>query len=297
MPRRQKAMLAAGALVAPFTFLDLLLPNGERLAVATALWTAAIFAGAAMQSARRPSVRGLGTSLAALAGVGVAFVNSLQTGHAGSVFYPLFLALPLIVLAIAPDLPALVAATGGASLAGSVAVQVWQGLTPEEVFYSVSLMVAVVALAVVGALLVQRQQQRELEGERERGETLAALAESERRRGEAERFAQVGRLAAAVAHEVNSPLASLAANVRWLNAGDSLDPDERTAAVEETTRSLERITEVLERIREFSLTSESGSGMPAGLDDVLPRTRKDSVDAGAPAASTGLAVAGAPSDP
>ena len=52
-----------------------------------------------------------------------------------------------------------------------------------------------------------------------------------RERAQAERLAEVGRIAARVAHEVNSPLAAVKSNVQWLGGAESMNDRAERAAV------------------------------------------------------------------
>jgi len=252
---RRRNMLAAAALLAPFSLLDLLLPNGGTVALAGAAWCLAILAGAALQRPTAAPLRGLGVALAAVGGVAAVAVKAQATGGSASLFYPLLLALPLLVLSLVPDLPALVALTGLSATAAGAAFRHLEGRGASEVVYWVVLSAGVVGLAVVGALL-QRRQQLELGAERTRARSLAAQAEEARRRGELERYAEVGRLAAAVSHELSSPLASVAANLRWLEGGEDGDPAERQAALRDTGEAVQRLAEVVQQIRRVAQSAD-----------------------------------------
>lgn len=84
-----------------------------------------------------------------------------------------------------------------------------------------------------------------------------ALAESNRRRLVAERFAGVGQLAAGAAHEINNPLGFLKSNIHMLSAGMPqtcallkrlLDPNEPIDAI----RSSVDLPELQETLQDFS---------------------------------------------
>lgn len=252
---RQRNMLAAAVLLAPFSLLDLWLPNGATVALAGGAWCLVILAGGALQRAGAAPLRGLGVGLAAVGGVAAIAVKVQATGGSDSLFYPLFLALPLLVLSLGPDLPVLVAVTGVSAAVAGAAFRHLEQRSAVEVAYSAVLSAGVVGLAVVGALL-QRRQRRQLDAERARARTLAAQAEEARRRGELERYAEVGRLAAALSHELSSPLATVAANLRWLEGGDAADPEERRAALRDTRESVQRLAAVVHQIRRVAQASD-----------------------------------------
>jgi C4-dicarboxylate-specific signal transduction histidine kinase len=106
--------------------------------------------------------------------------------------------------------------------------------------------------AVTGSIFHRRQRARErsLEAERARAEEI--LAESERQRARAERLALVGRLAAGVAHDVASPLASVGAGVgeieRRLREEGALDA-ELGATFSDLRASLDRLRRTVDDLR------------------------------------------------
>jgi len=92
-------------------------------------------------------------------------------------------------------------------------------------------------------------QQRGLRLRRELERTVVAL-EQARRRAE-EGVAEVGRLAAAVAHDVNNPLSAVKVNVRWLGEnGHGPDADgERAEVVADALSAVERISRIVAELR------------------------------------------------
>jgi PAS domain S-box-containing protein len=81
-----------------------------------------------------------------------------------------------------------------------------------------------------------------------------ALARARHELARVTRVSTLGELAASIAHEVNQPLAAIAANghacARWLNA-DPPDPREAQAAAQRIVRDANRASEVIARIRAF----------------------------------------------
>lgn len=78
---------------------------------------------------------------------------------------------------------------------------------------------------------------------------VADLAASRRRAGEA--VAEVGRLAAQVAHDVNNPLAAVKVNVRWL-ATEGARPDqgeERDEVMVESLEAVDRIAAIVQDLK------------------------------------------------
>lgn len=260
---RRRNMLVAVVMLAPFTALDLLLPNGATVAAAGAGWCLCILLGALLQRAGAPWVRGGGIGLATLGGAAAIAVKCQATGGPASLFFPLFMALPLLVLTLGPDLPVAMAATGVATtLAGAAVQQAW-GLPAVEIGYWLVLSTGVVGLGLVGAHL-QRRQGHALAAERTRAAAAEAAAAEGLRRAELERYAEVGRLAAALSHELNNPLASVAANLRWLTGPDAADPAERGAALEDAKEAAQRLAEVVQRIRSLAHASDEDLALAAG---------------------------------
>jgi signal transduction histidine kinase len=81
---------------------------------------------------------------------------------------------------------------------------------------------------------------------RRRLENAVDALEASRQRA-ADAVAEVGRLAASVAHEVNNPLSAVKVNVRWLGS-DGLAPEdapERAQVVAETLEAVDRIARIV----------------------------------------------------
>lgn len=248
-------MLAAALILAPFCLLDLVLPGGRFMALVGAAWSLAVLLGALLQRAPTPLLRGAGVGLASIGSVVAAAVMAWASGGPASLFFSLLMALPLLVLSLGPDLPAALAATGvAASVAGASIQRAWD--RPDvEVAYWLLLSAGVVSLGMVGSV-AQRRQQLALTAERARFAAMEAAAAEERRRAELERYAEVGRLAAELSHELNNPLASVAANLRWLSGPDADDPAERRGALEDSQQAVRRLAEVVQRIRRVAHASD-----------------------------------------
>ena len=84
-----------------------------------------------------------------------------------------------------------------------------------------------------------------------------ALVESQARVLQAERLAQVGRLAAGVAHEVRNPLAYIQANLRflqeeWQQHAQGASSAEYTEALQETMQGVKRIHQIVKDLTVMS---------------------------------------------
>lgn len=92
------------------------------------------------------------------------------------------------------------------------------------------------------------------------------LEASQERVLQAERLAQVGRLAAGVAHEVKNPLAYVQANLRflleeWRQPTTSATDSEYTEALQETMQGVERIHQIVKDLTALSRAEESVEGV------------------------------------
>jgi methyl-accepting chemotaxis protein len=108
----------------------------------------------------------------------------------------------------------------------------------------------------------------------ERARVAEQLAESERRRLEAERLAEIGRLAAGVAHEVNSPLAVVKSNLSWLRESTAVrhDPQEWPVAISEALDSANHIARIVASLGGNTVH------MPAPLAAARPADAADEAD-------------------
>jgi signal transduction histidine kinase len=247
--QRRTFLLGAG-LVAACYLIDLVQPNVALNMAVRTCWVAAILLGAWLQRPGRPAGAMLGAHVAAAAtGICVLLIVT-YTGGTHSVFSGMLLATPFAVLVAIPAFPSSAALTGAALLGGGALLRVWEGQAATDVVSWIVVSAVMATLATYGTVASRRLWSLELQVERERTEALAGLADSERRRVEAERYADVGRLAAGVAHQVNNPLSAVKANVRWLGeVGGAGAEVERREVVDDTLAAVERISEIVSDLR------------------------------------------------
>lgn len=141
------------------------------------------------------------------------------------------------------------AVISGALSALAVAVVVCAAASPPPAIFALRvLQVAVasaVAIAGAHAFAVSAARQRAaVEAQRVAAEQLA---QSELRRERAERSIYLMRLASALAHEVNNPLAILMSNIQLLQA-DATEPDDMDALAD-ALYGVERIRDVVDELR------------------------------------------------
>jgi len=212
-------------------------------------WIAALVAGALLQ---RPVAQRLALAAAHLVALwsGLAAVMILRAagGSAGPVF-GFLLALPLVVLVLAPQHPWAAALTGLATSVGGLVTLLEEGRGARALGEWTLISGGLTALAVTGALGLRRVWEAEVSARSEQRQALERLAE-------ADRLALAGQLASGVAHEINSPLSYVSSNVRF--ARESLrdllpegDPTARevTAALEEASTGAARIARLVKDLR------------------------------------------------
>jgi len=250
--RRRVVRLVAGINVA-FLVVDVALHGatlpviGGRLLVSAALLAVDLALGCRLSAATlRRALCGL--ALLLVAGFGVL---ALGTGGAESPYLG-FLAFLAIVLGIAvPDEPAVnvTAGLGGAAVAFAIALAARQ---PAATLGFIAVGYGSCTFyGAVSAGLYRRMRRRERAAWAAQAEAAAALARSELRRAAVERAAAVGRIAGELGHELSSPVASVAANLRFLE--QELPPaegdGELRAAVRESREALDRVARVVGDLR------------------------------------------------
>lgn len=264
--RHQRTTLALGAaLVAACYLIDLVQPNTAWTVAVRTGWVASLLLGAWLQRPEHPRGARLGAHLAALATGAAVLVIVALTGGTHSVFSGMLLATPFAILVGLPAFPTSAALSGVALVGGGVALRLQEGESLLDVGSWIVVSTAMTVLATYGTVASRRLWWKEVLVERERTEALAGLAESERRRAESERLAEVGRLAAGVAHQVNNPLAAVKANVRWLaqGAAGEVPAEERREVVDDTLAAVERISGIVADLRRAAQPDDDPVPTPA----------------------------------
>ncbi len=182
-------------------------------------------------------------------------IQSVEVG------FGLLLALPLGVMALVPSMPLAALLVGVGTLTGGIIQIVRFPPGREFAVIWVSLSVALTVIAVLGARGFRRVWVGELHAQREKQAALERLAESETRRAAGERLAVAGRLAAAVGHEINNPLAVVQAGVELLRDGG--------ASAEEFPEVLDELHQAAQQIaRKVAAMRALAQGTAAELEAV-----------------------------
>jgi C4-dicarboxylate-specific signal transduction histidine kinase len=140
----------------------------------------------------------------------------------------------------------------------SVAVLSWLADAPVSIVAdTLTAAGAIGVVAVFGAFSFRRVRLAELATQQARAEALEQLALSEWRRGQAERLASLGQLAAGVAHEINNPLYSVSANVDVLAEEEGLhcpglSADEIRSLIADLRSGVGRIAQIVKDLKDFS---------------------------------------------
>lgn len=248
---RRRSLFFGAALIATTYGADWLLGHPASVYAWRAAWIAGVVAAASLQRPERPRQAHAGAHLAAaVTGLCVVAIVAL-TGGTGSLYAGMLLATPFAALVAIPDIPSAALVAGAWCITGGAVMRAGEGQPPLTVAGWILLSLLMTSLAAWGSMATRRLWAAELAAEQATIRMMAALGESERRRAETERLAEVGRLAAQVAHEVNSPLAVVKSNVGWLGQADLAGEDaaERPQVVAETLENVERIGDIVSGLR------------------------------------------------
>ncbi len=189
---------------------------------------------------------------------GLVFLPALLLVSGQAMQAPLALALlvlPLFIAAIAPaDRLALWAASVGC-IAWAALGGVWRGEPWTQVVAAVATTVCSSAVAAWGSVVYRRTEAARARAVEAHLEAARKLAETEQRTARAEQFALIGQMAANIAHHVNSPLAFVGANVRFVAAQLGSQPTadaEVLAALAESNEGLVRIGSLVRELQSFA---------------------------------------------
>jgi len=247
---RRRTFRFGAALIASCYAIDLFQPRFAEVALVRALWVGAVLAGAALQRPERPRVATIASHATSLVTAAAVVAIVALDGGTASIYSGMLLATPFAMLVTMVELPVAAAINGAICVVGGAAMRAWEGQPWFQVGAWLLLSSVMSALATWGTVAARAAFRIELAAERAHQQAREQLAESELQRAQAERLAEVGRLAARVAHEINNPLAVVKSNVQWLGQfGPSQAAEEREEVVADTLASVERIVTSVDSVR------------------------------------------------
>jgi signal transduction histidine kinase len=250
---RQRAQLQAMAAITVVGLVDLAVSGGlERLTI-WAGWLA-LFGLSAAVITRGPAVVAVVCGAATALGSVIAFFALILLGGGpASPYFLVVTVVPLLMAVAAPSDLLDAGLVGVTVLVGGTWVQVRFGRSLADVARWDAMVVVTTAFALVAAVRHRRQQARQLEDQVRQAGMLERLAAAERASALAERWATIGRVADAVAHDVNSPLGALRSNLGYareeLAAGRLEEIDD---ALVDSQGGVERIREIVASLQAFS---------------------------------------------
>jgi signal transduction histidine kinase len=263
----RRSLIVGAALVSLYIPIDLHYSDGRHAAAWRAGWVLALLVAAALQHPRSARLATVATHLCGVLSGYVTTVVVICGGGSTGPRFGILHSLPLAALLLLPHQPSVAAITAASSLAGGAFIIAREGRDFWFAFEWAMLAFALGVLATLGASSFHRIWVSELEAQRARSEALARLAESERRRAQAERLALVGRLAAEVAHEINNPLAYVKSSLQNLRRGSA--DGEQAEILSDALHGIERIAQIVGELRGL-VRSEAPDGASEPPEDERP---------------------------
>jgi len=170
---------------------------------------------------------------------------SWVSGGSHSIFFLILMMIPLMTALVAPNDTLDPVIQGVLGLTGGGALMRHEGRPWFEVLPWATLAGIATCFALVASIASRRRQEALLRSERERATTLERLAAAEKARAESDRWAALGQIADRVAHDVNSPLASISSNLRFVQAELGGASDEVASAIRDGLECADRIRDIV----------------------------------------------------
>jgi signal transduction histidine kinase len=260
-PERRGVIRVVGTINLLFLAVDVILYGPAPWVVTGRLLVSAALAAAELALARggRPARIRIALSIAAVAIVAGFALIAAGTGGAASPYLVFLAFVPILVGIGVPDEPSVNAVSGLSALAVGVGLSAASGASPTKLGFVALGVGSCTFYGAVSAALYRRMRRRERSAWAAQAEAAAALSRSELRRATAERAGAVGRIAAELGHELSNPVASAAANLRFVEEEliQSGRGEDLLDAVRESTEALERVSRVVADLR--VLTPDAGA--------------------------------------
>lgn len=174
-----------------------------------------------------------------------------RLGGTQSPVFAWFCALPLLGMSLSTGVVYRSAMSAVASLVTAITLLLLEG-RPASVIAIWALLVSASGLvATQASFFYSRLKKARVESEERQRRTQEALVATQTRAQEAERLAQVGRLVAGVAHEVNNPLSFILANLRYLQEElprEGRSVEECMDALRETQEGVARVQQIVKDV-------------------------------------------------
>jgi two-component system sensor histidine kinase PhcS len=177
------------------------------------------------------------------------FLIIWRLGGSASPMFAWFCAMPLLGITLSLGNVRRSVVSAGVSLMAGLSMLVAEGQPVVQLGVWALLIGGSGILAVQASGFHARLLKARGEAERSQRQAQEALAATRTRAQESDRLAQVGRLAAGVAHEVNNPLAFIQANLSYLGeelAREGRSPEDLLAVVKETQEGVARIKQIVQ---------------------------------------------------
>ncbi|MFL5353682.1 sensor histidine kinase [Archangium sp.] len=189
-----------------------------------------------------------------------------RLGGSGSPVFGWFCVMPVMTLMVSRGEPWQWVLSTLMPVAVVGAVMGVEGTPPARMVTWMLLLVGAGGVGTQMSVFYRRLQLARVKAEDEQRAVREELEASQERVLQAERLAQVGRLAAGVAHEVKNPLAYVQANLRflleeWRQPTTGATDSEYTEALQETMQGVERIHQIVKDLTALSRAEESVEGV------------------------------------
>lgn len=167
--------------------------------------------------------------------------------------YVLAMALPLVM----PEILGAAITASSLLLVGAWTMVWLDGSSAGELAGWVHVGLVAIAISVLLSLALRRARLAEAAAAAAAEAMLARLIEAERREAVANQMGAIGRLAARVAHEINSPLSAARANANYLRDRLPGDP-EAVEACHDLAEAIDRISESVRQIQRLQGSPDAG---------------------------------------